>query len=47
MMTRMQWPFFAVLLAAVLSLCGCSGHYRFSDDQYRPLGEPTSTQRSE
>ncbi len=29
----------AALLALALCLAGCSGDYKFSDDDYRPLGE--------
>ncbi|MNR45574.1 hypothetical protein D3C85_1644370 [compost metagenome] len=32
------WP--AALLALALCLAGCSGNYKFSDDDYRPLGDP-------
>lgn len=35
----------AALLALVLCLTGCTGNYKFSDDQYRPLGEPQAAQR--
>ncbi len=28
------------LLALALCLAGCSGNYKFSDDDYRPLGDP-------
>jgi len=30
----------AALLALALCLAGCSGNYKFSDDEYRPLGDP-------
>lgn len=30
----------AALLALALCLAGCSGNYKFSDDDYRPLGDP-------
>jgi len=33
----------AALLA--LALTGCTGNYKYSDDQYRPLGEPQAVQR--
>lgn len=33
---------FALLVAVHLSLGGCSGHYKFSDEDYRPLGDPRS-----
>jgi len=35
----------ATLLALALYLTGCSGNYKFSDDQYRPLGDPQAVQR--
>ncbi|WP_287030650.1 type VI secretion protein [Pseudomonas sp. UBA6310] len=28
-----------------MALAGCSGNYRFNDDQYRPLGDPQVTNR--
>jgi len=37
-------PLFTLLALAVV-LSGCSGNYRFSDDQYRPLGEPQAEKR--
>lgn len=33
----------ALLLTAALA--GCSGNYKFNDDQYRPLGDPQAVQR--
>ncbi|MDX1367886.1 type VI secretion protein [Pseudomonas sp.] len=33
------------LLALALCLTGCTGNYKYSDDQYRPLGEPQAVQR--
>ncbi|SDR94212.1 hypothetical protein SAMN05216221_0708 [Pseudomonas oryzae] len=35
----------AALLALALCLAGCSGNYKFSDDDYRPLGEPPMEKR--
>lgn len=32
-------------LLLVTALTGCSGNYKFSDDQYRPLGDPQAVQR--
>ncbi len=29
-----------VSLICVFGLSGCAGHYKFSDHEYRPLGEP-------
>jgi len=43
---RMPLPRYTLaLLALALCLTGCSGNYKFSDDQYRPLGEPEAVQR--
>ncbi|GEM_PF-184946 len=33
------------LLVLALALAGCSGNYRFNDDQYRPLGDPQALNR--
>nr|WP_298139425.1 type VI secretion protein [uncultured Pseudomonas sp.] len=33
------------LLALALCLTGCSGNYKYSDDQYRPLGDPQVVKR--
>jgi hypothetical protein len=33
------------LLALALCLTGCTGNYKYSDDQYRPLGEPQAVKR--
>lgn len=35
----------AVLAAIHLGLSGCNGHYKFSDQDYRPLGDPQSINR--
>ncbi|WP_025166589.1 hypothetical protein [Pseudomonas taeanensis] len=35
----------AALLALALCLTGCSGNYKFSDDDYRPLGDPQAETR--
>lgn len=32
-------------LCIALGLSGCSGHYRFSDHEYRALGEPLPLNR--
>lgn len=34
-----------MLLAVTLWLTGCGANYKFSDGDYRPLGEPTATER--
>lgn len=33
------------LLALAVLLTGCTGNYKYSDDQYRPLGEPQAVKR--
>ncbi|MCQ4326863.1 type VI secretion protein [Pseudomonas stutzeri] len=33
------------LLVLALALAGCTGNYKFSDDQYRPLGDPQALNR--
>jgi hypothetical protein len=39
-------PFYTItLLALALCLSACSGNYKFSDDDYRPLGEPQAVSR--
>lgn len=35
----------ALCLFLALGLSGCSGHYRFNDHEYRPLGEPLAVNR--
>jgi hypothetical protein len=37
--------YYALALLATLTLTGCSGNYKFNDDQYRPLGDPQAVQR--
>ncbi|HSC84389.1 MAG TPA: type VI secretion protein [Pseudomonas sp.] len=34
------------LLAVLLGLAGCSGNYKSSDDDYRPLGDPQAEQQA-
>ncbi len=41
----MQKRYYALALLAALNLSACTGNYKFSDDQYRPLGEPQAVQR--
>jgi len=33
------------LLVLALALADCAGNYKFSDDQYRPLGDPQALNR--
>lgn len=42
---RVPKRYYVLALLAALTLTGCSGNYKFSDDQYRPLGEPQAAQR--
>ena len=35
----------AASLILALALTGCTGNYKYSDDQYRPLGEPQAVKR--
>ncbi|MCD5994599.1 type VI secretion protein [Pseudomonas sp. CDFA 602] len=32
-------------LFMLMTVGGCTGHYTFSDDEYRPLGDPASVNR--
>lgn len=34
-----------MLLAVTLWLTGCGANYKFSDGDYRPLGDPTAAER--
>ncbi len=34
------WRTLLFALMALFCLSGCSGHFKFSDDQYRALGSP-------
>ncbi len=43
----MHTRYLPALLALTLALSGCSGNYTWSDDQYRPLGEPQAAQRGQ
>lgn len=36
---------FSVVFLMLLTLAGCSGNYRFSDSEYRPLGDPQTLNR--
>lgn len=40
---KIHYP--AALLALAVLLTGCTGNYKYSDDQYRPLGEPQAVKR--
>jgi hypothetical protein len=35
----------ALAIALAIALAGCTGNYKFSDDQYRPLGDPQAEKR--
>ena len=41
----MQKRYYTLALLAALALTGCTGNYKDSDDQYRPLGEPQAVKR--
>jgi len=42
-MLKRYYP--TALLALALALTGCTGNDKFSDDEYRPLGEPQAVKR--
>ena len=42
-MLKHLWP--TTLLTLALSLSACTGNYKFSDDEYRPLGDPQAQTR--
>lgn len=42
-MLKRIWPI--TLLALTLCLSACTGNYTFSDDEYRPLGDPQAQTR--
>lgn len=33
------------IFVVIAFLAGCAGHYKFSDDEYRSLGDPGSLSR--
>ncbi|MBD1553198.1 type VI secretion protein [Pseudomonas typographi] len=37
--------YYAGLLCLAIALAGCSGNYKISDTQYRPLGDPQAEKR--
>ena len=44
-MQKRYYSTVTLLALALLALTGCTGNYKFSDDQYRPLGEPQAVKR--
>lgn len=44
-MSVRSWQAIALCLFLAFGLVGCSGHYRFNDHEYRPLGEPLPANR--
>ncbi len=40
-----HWPAVLLALAVLCGLAGCSGNYKFNDDDYRPLGDPQAVNR--
>ncbi len=41
----MTLRYLILAICCTVGLAGCSGNYRFDDDQYRPLGDPNALQR--
>lgn len=44
-MLNRNYPVALLALALTLALAGCSANYKYSDADYRPLGEPTTVNR--
>ncbi|MAB99122.1 MULTISPECIES: type VI secretion protein [Pseudomonas] len=42
-----NWLIAAFLLSALLTVGGCSGNFKYNDDEYRPLGEPATLNREQ
>lgn len=42
----MHRTYFTAALLALLALAGCNSNYKYSDADYRPLGEPITVNRS-
>jgi hypothetical protein len=42
---RVPKRYYALALLAALALSACTGNYKFSDDEYRPLGDPQAQTR--
>jgi hypothetical protein len=43
---RSQWQALVLIATVLASLVGCNGNYKFSDSEYRPLGDPQAVNRS-
>lgn len=41
------WARALLLLTLLAGLSACSGNYRFSDHEYRPLGDPQALNRGQ
>jgi hypothetical protein len=42
-----NWLIAAFLISALLTVGGCSGNFKYNDDEYRPLGEPATLNREQ
>lgn len=42
----MHLRYCALALLAALAVSSCTGNYRFSDSDYRPLGDPPADKRN-
>ena len=40
-----SWQAALLTLVVLFGLGGCSGHYKFNDRGYRPLGDPQAVNR--
>jgi hypothetical protein len=45
-MLNRNWSAALLTIALTLALAGCNSNYKYSDANYRPLGEPTTVNRS-
>ncbi|KPB51612.1 hypothetical protein ALP73_200062 [Pseudomonas coronafaciens pv. garcae] len=46
-MTIHCWRTLPFVMTALICLGGCTGHFIFSDDQYRTLGNPAPATRNQ
>ena len=44
-MTARHWYAVLLTLAVLCGASGCSGNYKFNDNDYRPLGDPQAVNR--
>lgn len=40
-----RWQTIVLYAFVIFGMAGCTGHYKFSDHEYRPLGEPLTVNR--